>query len=447
MESICLEFSGLHDRYFATAPDDTSTLGFLSEKLQHARERVKAASRSGLLTPLEATTCASIASNIEKLSSCVIKSSHAIEDLCAEFSKKSHIFSPSLGTPSEPSLAVASCTSRTSSNQGKLKEWCRSHFSYLFPTDSEVAKLSTISKMSENQVSSWFRNARTRSGWSKLYADKIHVNRDPIRLEIVFQDYHSYILLHCQSDIREHISRDEHFRLVDKVWHWFQIDKKCKKPEDSGAVRPWVKTVLFEALQSSKESCNSDIKLKEAPSFSGFGELPQISDQPFFPKLNPSSDIEETASESYSSTNYRCSTISYSSCESVSGSSSDQPMSSTSHHVTTPSSSILDFTPSFNSYSSQPSSPSIVSSDLSTPESQDYPSPPDLNCLHQLSPPSLFSSQTSNPVEIINGLDALFQLDYSSDSLRDFAMPSSSSTNSQETSEFESGQFDDASED
>ncbi|KAI8444735.1 hypothetical protein BY996DRAFT_2490737 [Phakopsora pachyrhizi] len=248
MVPISLEFLRLQDRCFATSPDNISALGSLATENQRLMEQAEIASRSDMMTTSEAIACASIASNIVQLSSCVIESNYAIQDLCTEFLKKTRFFSPNLNTYTssiEPSSTIDRCPKPINLTQHGLRKWCKSHLSYLFPTNKQVAEFSMISEMSESQVSSWFRNARTRSGWSKLFSDKVHVNRDPSRLDIVFQDYNSYILSHCHSDICERLSYDVHFRLVDKVWRWFHTDKNCKKLEGSGSVRPWVKTILM----------------------------------------------------------------------------------------------------------------------------------------------------------------------------------------------------------
>ncbi|EGG03504.1 TALE-type homeodomain protein [Melampsora larici-populina 98AG31] len=393
---------------------------------------------------------AQAAVNIQVLASAMTRVHASIENLMEDFVQKLDL-SPATTHQRAIGSAAASqrlsmdapetfaspppCSNLRKDPQDLLRCWSSQHLSYLFPTKEELMELSGQTKLSAKQVDLWFRNARTRSGWSKLFTNKLYANKDRQKLESYFSEYEATQRLHC-SKAGSFVSSDDAYKLVEKVLKWFRVKESkdnstisaCLTPSvseqtNNGSVSPWVKDVLFSTLAALRTSSPPSPTKKCHPTL----RWPNIFSRAHSEDIDPSLRSSSPASSSEATP----------SCSSTSGSSTWSSVSTSSSRssspCTDPSVSSPQRSKSPQSTSPPPStSPSLFISPL-------FSSP-------TLSPDPLSQIKTSPPPELSICLSP--QPDPST-SLLSFLCSDSFSPPSptHEPCSIASGQFDDAEED
>lgn len=268
------------------------------------------------------------------------------------------------------------------------------HLSYLFPDKNELSDLSQQTGLSESQVNLWFRNARTRSGWSKLYGNKLYAAKDRQKLQAYFEEYEVLRRLHGRHlGLGTTLATNDVHAMVQKVLKWFRVKKpqQCNQSSspcgdvpvvevpESGSVSPWVKDILFSTLESLRQSASSSKRL--VPSLPSLG--PPVFGKPVADMIDPSlrssspecSSDESVPGSSQSVCGSSRSESTWSSVSTSSSRTSSPPLPSTSlpgsqwdlcHPPVTPSTAVPPPLPAYNC-SASPDPPMDPQLDISTP--------------------------------------------------------------------------------
>ncbi|KAA1110784.1 hypothetical protein PGT21_031644 [Puccinia graminis f. sp. tritici] len=182
-----------------------------------------------------------------------------MDELHDSFSRKLNLLAPlTSNKPSAPAPPpskepVAQDNSCSSPSHTILKNWSQAHMTYLFPTQPQLQELASQTSSTETKVNSWFRNARSRSGWSKLYALKTHVDKDQEKLQLLIDEYQSLKRLKAPEEFKKLVAEHETYQLLDKIFRWFATTKEGKAPLHRKPVKPWIKEVLSSALSSFRQ--------------------------------------------------------------------------------------------------------------------------------------------------------------------------------------------------
>ncbi|EFP79919.2 uncharacterized protein PGTG_05144 [Puccinia graminis f. sp. tritici CRL 75-36-700-3] len=157
-----------------------------------------------------------------------------MDELHDSFSRKLNLLAPlTSNKPSAPAPPpskepVAQDNSCSSPSHTILKNWSQAHMTYLFPTQPQLQELASQTSSTETKVNSWFRNARSRSGWSKLYALKTHVDKDQEKLQLLIDEYQSLKRLKAPEEFKKLVAEHETYQLLDKIFRWFATTKEGK---------------------------------------------------------------------------------------------------------------------------------------------------------------------------------------------------------------------------
>ncbi|MBW0519277.1 hypothetical protein O181_058992 [Austropuccinia psidii MF-1] len=194
--------------------------------------------------------------NMQVVAQTAVQSQALVDETLQRLADALSALSISSTPPSPSSLSSTGSSpepSCSANSQSPLKHWCQEHMSYLFPTKSQLAELASQASMSDNQITLWFRNARTRSGWAKLYAHKTLVQKDQAKLKLLLEEFHSVKRLNNPTKARELIASVESYQMVDKILKWFETGPKTRKKQESSNVRPWIKNVISNTLTSFRQ--------------------------------------------------------------------------------------------------------------------------------------------------------------------------------------------------
>ncbi|KAG0143302.1 hypothetical protein CROQUDRAFT_661465 [Cronartium quercuum f. sp. fusiforme G11] len=277
---------------------------FVNE-LQTFKDYLQHACTSRTLTPDLSRRSTATAANIYVVASVISESHSGIEIILGDFSAKLCIFNSEINKDADGSVALhqlhylaknSPATSlsspptfqpNASDNKGTpgdqshdiLKNWSIGHLSFLFPTKDDLLDLASQTGLTENQVNLWFRNARTRSGWSKLYTNKLYANKDRQKLQQYLDDHEALRRLHGDT-ISSVVGLDDAYHLVEKIMKWFGVKKNFEASPSLASshnltscdkagvgVKPQVKEVLFNALASLRSASTSASPPKRKPSY------------------------------------------------------------------------------------------------------------------------------------------------------------------------------------
>lgn len=265
----------------------------LQQRLQALAHDVKAKCQTRSITRAQARKLQYEAFNVEVVTSLHLSAASTVENLFHQFTSEMAVWSAQqsiLSTPLPQSSIPMDATSErlvahikndNHNNPTKviLKQWSQQHMSYLFPSRLELLELATTTCLGRTQIKLWFRNARTRSGWSKLYNQ---MNKDRHRLELLLNGYHSKTNRNSIQD--NHVAQgiveyDQAYRSVESVLRWFRIDKReDKSTRQPRGGRAWIKDVLCSSLGVSMNgtpTCNPWGDPSDTPS-SSFSSWPRL---------------------------------------------------------------------------------------------------------------------------------------------------------------------------
>ncbi|WAQ82909.1 hypothetical protein PtA15_3A274 [Puccinia triticina] len=206
----------------------------------------------------------------------------AMDEICDDFSQQLSFLAPladvSPAASSPPSKEpVVEDNGSPSTSHTILKNWSQTRLSYLFPSPLELKELVSHTSMSETKLNSWFRNARSRSGWAKLYALKPDVNKNQEKLQSLIDEYQSLKRLNTPEEFKKIVAAHETYQLLEKIFKWFATTKETKAALSTPkAVKPWIKDVLSSTLSSLKQGATGvlDSSKQLLPSFSSRGTTP-----------------------------------------------------------------------------------------------------------------------------------------------------------------------------
>ncbi|KAH9824958.1 TALE-type homeodomain protein [Melampsora americana] len=439
--------------FAACAGDQPIPLPEFAAELDARLQNVERAYTGLVVSPGAAREYVQAATNIQVLASTMSKVHCTFEAMMEDFVQKLSLApaarqEPAVGcaaksqdlsadTASTPTAPPPVSSEHEKDPHDFLRDWSGRHLSYLFPSKQELLDLSGQTGLSTKQVDLWFRNARTRSGWSKLFTNKLYANKDRQKLESYFSEYELIRKLHG-TKAGSVISSDDGFKLIEKVLKWFRVKKPrdtaasaCPIPSVSeetsnGSVSPWVKDVLFSTLASLRTTSTPSPSKKTYLPASGwpnfFNRTHSLDIDPSLRSSSPASSSEATLS-----------------CSSVASSSTWSSVS------TSPSRSSSPCSASSSSSPQRSPRPQSISSSPSPPLTSPSPSAPSLFPFATFSPEPL-SQLTSSPPESSTCLSP--QPDPST-SLLSFLCSDSFSPPSptHEPCSIAPGQFDDAEED
>ncbi|KNZ53244.1 uncharacterized protein VP01_32g25 [Puccinia sorghi] len=260
------------------------------------------------------------------IASSLAEQAHLASDrLCAQFTKFNLLAqpepNPSFPPPQPSKQPVVRDDNSSSLSHTMLKKWSQTRIAYLFPSQMDLRQLASETSMAESQIAAWFRNARSRSGWSKLYALKGQVDKDQEKFQLLIEEYESLKRLKSPEEFKKIVAQQEAFQLLDKILRWFAT-KKESTPAPTAAVRPWIKDVLSSTLNSFKQGAAGvfDSTKQLLPSFS-----PRSS--PASSSMASSSSGPSTAPSSVSSSrSERSDSLDASSSQSTASNSSSSPL-------------------------------------------------------------------------------------------------------------------------
>lgn len=179
------------------------------------------------------------------------------------------------------------------------------HLSYLYPGKHELSALSQRTGLSESQVNLWFRNARTRSGWSRLYGNKLYAAKNKQKLKAYFDEYEVLRRLDGRN-LGPTVATNDVYAMVEKILKWFRVKKPAQSSDSSSScqtmpltgpepdvrsVRPWVKDVLFSTLAALRSTASPPQKL--VPSLPSLG-WPSLFSQPVTDVIDPSLQLSSS---------------------------------------------------------------------------------------------------------------------------------------------------------
>lgn len=188
----------------------------------------------------KATTISVFSHNVHVASSLAEKAQLEMDELSSRFTRQLGLLSLQDSASVEGSSSVQNVA---------LKEWSLLHLSHLFPSKEQVEELTSHTSMSSKQINLWFRNARTRSGWSKLFAHP-RVNRNHEQLKTLLAEHDSIKRRAGPEHFKAFLAQDQLIQLMDKVFQWFATTKQV---HSSDSVKPWIKEVLNNTLATLKD--------------------------------------------------------------------------------------------------------------------------------------------------------------------------------------------------
>ncbi|KAA1075944.1 hypothetical protein PGT21_030561 [Puccinia graminis f. sp. tritici] len=181
---------------------------------------------------------------------------NVMDELCDDFSRQLSLLAPpprNAPPTSLPPPPKGPVVEDNSSSHTILKKWCHIHMTYLFPSQPQLKELASQTSSTETKVNSWFRNARSRSGWSKLYAHKM-VSKNHEKFQLLIHEYQSVKRVNSAEEFQKIVARHEGYQLLDKIFRWFATDKAAaKRPPKPNAVQPWVREVIATTLASFRQ--------------------------------------------------------------------------------------------------------------------------------------------------------------------------------------------------
>ncbi|KAI7956768.1 hypothetical protein MJO28_003863 [Puccinia striiformis f. sp. tritici] len=195
-----------------------------------------------------------------------IASSHArhaqlaMDELTDKFTHQLNLVAPLLPTsptnpspPPQDSVVNDNSNSCSSSSHTILKNWSQAHVTYLFPSPAQLKELASQTSSTPDKINAWFRNARSRSGWAKLFAHQAYVDKDQERFQLLIDEYHSQQRINTPEKFKKILSEQESYQLLDKIFRWFATKKEIKVVPNPQATQPWIKDVLSSTLASFKQ--------------------------------------------------------------------------------------------------------------------------------------------------------------------------------------------------
>ncbi|MBW0530680.1 hypothetical protein O181_070395 [Austropuccinia psidii MF-1] len=257
-EAISEKFDKLQFEFLQSCrSNDTPNLAHINNDLNSLLIPLQQSLSSDSIPDTNAEAHLAITHNMQIVAQTAVQNQVIADEILQTLANALSALSLSNASPAPSSLSStvsspeAACCSTNS--QSLLKHWCQQHLAYLFPTKSQMAELALQASMSDNQITLWFRNARTRSGWAKLYAHKTLVQKDQAKLKLLLEEFHSIKRLNSPTRAKEIIASVESYQMVDKILKWFETGPKTKKKQESSNVRPWIKTVISNTLTSFRQ--------------------------------------------------------------------------------------------------------------------------------------------------------------------------------------------------
>ncbi|KAI9616835.1 hypothetical protein H4Q26_010469 [Puccinia striiformis f. sp. tritici PST-130] len=214
--------------------DNDALAKFSSQFSQHVLQLEEAIGANSISED-EARAHLCLSHNVYVASSAAYEAQLAVDEICGNFTQQLRLLTsqdnnPAQGTSVSPHVEPitenkdASPTSHTI-----LKEWSQTHMAYLFPSPVQLKELASQTSTTVDKVNAWFRNARSRSGWAKLFAHQAYVDKDQQRFQLLIDEYNS----------QQRINTPEKFKTIP-----------VKQAPPSSSVRPWIKDVLSSTLAS-----------------------------------------------------------------------------------------------------------------------------------------------------------------------------------------------------
>ncbi|KAA1139153.1 hypothetical protein PGTUg99_036768 [Puccinia graminis f. sp. tritici] len=256
----CAKLSALqHDLLAALRTNDGSRLAEFDNQLSQLVIEAEAAASSDSMSQDEAKALLCLSHNVYIASTKAHKAQLTMDELHDNFSRQLDLLAPltpiapPAPLPPPPNKPVVEDGGPSSTSHSILKNWSHSHMTYLFPSQPQLQELAATISSTETKVNSWFRNARSRSGWSKLYAHKM-VAKNQEKFQNLIDEYQSVKRVNSAEEFQKIVAGHEGYQLLDKIFRWFATDKAAaKRPPKPNAVRPWVREVLATSLASFRQ--------------------------------------------------------------------------------------------------------------------------------------------------------------------------------------------------
>ncbi|KNF00778.1 hypothetical protein PSTG_05918 [Puccinia striiformis f. sp. tritici PST-78] len=235
--------------------DNDALAKFSSQFSQHVLQLEEAIGANSISED-EARAHLCLSHNVYVASSAAYEAQLAVDEICGNFTQQLRLLTsqdnnPAQGTSVSPHVEPitenkdASPTSHTI-----LKEWSQTHMAYLFPSPVQLKELASQTSTTVDKVNAWFRNARSRSGWAKLFAHQAYVDKDQQRFQLLIDEYNSQQRINTPEKFKTIVSENESYQLLEKIFRWFATTKPVKQAPPSSSVRPWIKDVLSSTLAS-----------------------------------------------------------------------------------------------------------------------------------------------------------------------------------------------------
>ncbi|PLW40785.1 hypothetical protein PCANC_13529 [Puccinia coronata f. sp. avenae] len=259
----------------ALKSNDIGSLTQFGKQFSQLTLQLEQAASTSLLSQDEVEAHLCLSHNVFVASSYAEQAQLVADELSAKLTKKLNFLAPLPPHPPAPSplpskQPVAEDDSSSPTSHTILKKWSQTHMSYLYPTRPQLRELAAETSLDEDQVVAWFRNARGRSDWTKLYGLKGQVDKNREKLQLIIEEYQSLKRLMSPEDFAKIVAERQTFQYLVKIFRWFATGPPAKKPVPTSSVRPWVREVLSNTLASFRQGAAGllDSSKQLLPSFS-----------------------------------------------------------------------------------------------------------------------------------------------------------------------------------
>ncbi|KAI7964026.1 hypothetical protein MJO29_004453 [Puccinia striiformis f. sp. tritici] len=253
------ELSNLeHDLLAALKTNDVDGLNNFGTRFSQLVHQVEEALPTHSISLDEAKAFHHLSQNVYIASSHARHAQLAMDELAVKFTQQLNLVAPLVPTTSSRSppppeisdVAGNNGSSASSTLHTALKHWSQAHMTYLFPSPAQLQELAFQTSTTTEKVNAWFRNARSRSGWAKLFAHQAFVDKDQARFQLLIDEYQSQQRINTPEKFKIIVSEQESYQLLEKIIRWFATTKPVKQAPPSSSVRPWIKDVLSSTLAS-----------------------------------------------------------------------------------------------------------------------------------------------------------------------------------------------------
>ncbi|PLW13581.1 hypothetical protein PCANC_19223 [Puccinia coronata f. sp. avenae] len=261
-----------HDFLVALKSNDTDSLNQLGNRFSQLALQLEHDASSKSLSQDEVKAHLYLSHNVYIASMYAEQAQLAMDELSDKWTQKLSLMAlapnPPAPSPTPSKQSVSEDGSSSSTSHTILKKWSQTHMSYLYPTELQYQELAAATSMTEKKINAWFRNARTRSGWSTLNTLKGQIDKDREKFQLLIEEYQSLKRLKSPEEFKKIVAEQESFQLLEGIFRWFATKKEPTRAPK--AVKPWIKDVLTSTLNSLRQGASGllDSSMQLLPSLS-----------------------------------------------------------------------------------------------------------------------------------------------------------------------------------